>query len=117
MKPPKSSQYKGVCFDTVHQKFFAYIKAERQLFLGLFTSEHDAARAYNDKAVELFGDRAVLNIIPDDPPPPSPDEIAATCAAIREGWSDEDYQDRAPHWVGRRAEIDLMPSAFFVEMV
>lgn len=32
-------------------------------FLGRFKSKHDAAKAYNEKAIELFGEFAVLNVI------------------------------------------------------
>lgn len=65
----KVSQYKGV---TKHfHKFRAIIsyrenKKKKNIHIGLFASEHDAARAYNAKAVELFGEHACLNIIQED---------------------------------------------------
>lgn len=114
MRKPKSSRYRGVSFHITHQKWFAWIYdksnpfIKRQLFLGLFHDESDAARAYNDKAVELYGDRAILNELPADPDPPSPEEIASACAAIREGWSESDYRRRAPHWAARAAGIDFV---------
>ena len=35
----------------------------KRKYLGLFDDEEDAARAYNDKAVELFGEYANVNIL------------------------------------------------------
>ena len=40
------------------------IKTCKQKTLGYFAREIDAAEAYNDAAVELYGEFAVLNIIP-----------------------------------------------------
>lgn len=58
-----SSQYVGVSI-TKSKKWFAYINYNKKRFgLGLFDSEIDAAIAYNTKAIELFGDKAKLNII------------------------------------------------------
>ena len=36
--------------------------------LGIFKNEEDAAHAYNEKAQELFGEYAYLNVIPYVPP-------------------------------------------------
>ena len=58
------SNYKGVCFHKLEKKWVAQIKINRKgFYLGYFMSEVDAARAYNSKAVELFGEFANLNII------------------------------------------------------
>lgn len=118
---PKSSQYRGVSWHKQKGKWLAYIKDRRlimrQITIGIFSTELEAAQAYNEVAVQIHGDRAILNVLPDDPPPPEPDEIIATCAAIRQTWSEHDYRRRAPHQVGRDAEIHLMPSTLFVELV
>lgn len=36
-------------------------KNHKRYYIGTFTVEEDAARAYDKKAIELFGDKAVLN--------------------------------------------------------
>lgn len=59
-----SSKYFGVCFQKNMNKWKAEVRKERNFYmLGLFSSEHDAARAYNEKAKELFGEFANLNVI------------------------------------------------------
>ena len=61
-KNDASSKYKGVSWDKGRKKWRAYINLMRkQLFLGRFDNELEAARAYNDKAVELYGEFAHLN--------------------------------------------------------
>lgn len=63
---PHTSQYKGVCW-WEHKgtaKWLAGIRYQRKKYhLGLFTDEHEAAKAYNKKALELFGEFAQLNVI------------------------------------------------------
>ena len=57
-----SSQYKGVAYHKTKSKWCAYIKFDRKnLYLGYFDTEEDAARAHNAKAAELFGEFANLN--------------------------------------------------------
>ena len=57
-----TSIYKGVCWDKKCSKFMAYIsKSNRRKHLGYFTDEIEAAKAYNKKAIELFGEFARLN--------------------------------------------------------
>lgn len=60
----RSSQFKGVSWEKQRKKWEAYIKInKRKLFLGYFFQEKDAAKAYNKKALELFGEFAKLNNI------------------------------------------------------
>ena len=48
-------------------KWVAQIKKHQKLyFLGYFDDERDAARAYDDKAVDIFGEFARLNDVEDD---------------------------------------------------
>ena len=57
-----SSQYKGVTWDKRVNKWQAYITLNREFkYLGLFTIEKEAARAYDRAALEHFGIYANLN--------------------------------------------------------
>lgn len=59
-----SSGHKGVCWHRAEKKWRATIGFEGRLVqLGQFSNKEDAARAYNEKASELFGDFACLNEI------------------------------------------------------
>lgn len=61
------SRYKGVAWSKGSRKWRAYINNHyKQLHLGLFTCEHEAAKAYNKKARELYGEFAKLNEIIND---------------------------------------------------
>jgi hypothetical protein len=59
-----TSVYKGVCFDKRTQKWITTIKVNYKLtYIGLYDDEHDAGRAYNERAKEIFGEHAYLNKI------------------------------------------------------
>jgi hypothetical protein len=59
-----TSKYKGVFWCRRAGRFRARIVLNRkQFYLGTFHNEEDAARAYNAKAIELFGKFAYLNSI------------------------------------------------------
>ena len=61
-----SSRYKGVYWEEGSAKWRARaMKDGKQYYVGLFRGEKDAARAYNEKALELFGEFACLNEISD----------------------------------------------------
>ncbi len=66
--PKASSRYKGVTWESSRKEWHVRITGidGQRIFLGRFNSELDAARAYDEKAAELFGDFAVLNF----PKPP-----------------------------------------------
>lgn len=56
------SKYKGVSYRKDNDKWVATIMKNYEKYnLGTFDSEEEAALAYNKKAVELFGDFAVIN--------------------------------------------------------
>ena len=58
-----SSKYKGVSFYKKTSKWTAQIcPKEGRIHLGTFLTEEKAARAYDNKAKELFGDYAKLNL-------------------------------------------------------
>ena len=60
----KSSEYKGVHFRKDTGKYRAIIRVnQRNISLGQFDTAIEAAKAYNRKAVELFGEYANLNIL------------------------------------------------------
>ena len=57
-----TSGFKGVSWHISKQKWMAYIGLNnKQVYIGLFEDATSAAKAYNKKAIELFGDYAVLN--------------------------------------------------------
>ena len=57
-----SSKYKGVSWFKRRKKFQAYIKKNsKHIGLGYYANEVQAAKAYDKKAKELFGEFACLN--------------------------------------------------------
>ena len=57
-----TSIYKGVCFHKQHKKFHARIRHNgKQMHLGLFMVEKDAALAYDRMAMKLRGKYARIN--------------------------------------------------------
>ena len=62
-----TSGYKGVTYDKARSKYEVQIKFNgKKYFVGRFRNIIDAALAYNEKALELHGDFAVLNNIPEE---------------------------------------------------
>ena len=58
------SGYKGVYFSKQKNKWHAEIRKEhKKHHIGFFINKIEAAKAYNQKALELFGEYAHLNII------------------------------------------------------
>ena len=58
----KYSKYKGVCWKKESRKWVARIGFQKkEVHLGYFTSEIDAARAYDDAAKNYHGEFACLN--------------------------------------------------------
>ena len=58
-----SSKYFGVAYHKPTKKWMARIKKEGvQHYLGVYEKEEDAANAYNEKALELYGHSANLNL-------------------------------------------------------
>jgi hypothetical protein len=57
------SRFKGVCWHAAAKKWRAYIAPDRkQIHLGLYDSEMEAAEAYDRKAKEIFGEHAFTNL-------------------------------------------------------
>lgn len=62
---PTSSDFKGVYWSKNNKNWVSQITINRRTkHLGNFTSEIDAAKAYNIAAAKHFGEYACLNIIP-----------------------------------------------------
>ena len=60
-----TSKYRGVSYS--QGKIRATLQHNgRQHYLGIFASEEDAARAYDDLAAKLFGGSAILNFSPQE---------------------------------------------------
>lgn len=58
----KTSNYVGVCRNKRKNKWEASIShLKNKVWLGLFTNEIDAAKAYDKKALELYGEDAKIN--------------------------------------------------------
>jgi hypothetical protein len=69
------SGYKGVCWNKSKQRYVARIGVNnKKVECGEFKSPHDAAIAYNNKAVELYGEFAVLNEIDNSLPIITPEK-------------------------------------------
>jgi len=57
-----TSKYKGVSWDTSNKKWRARLKIDKKdIHIGRFESEVEAAKAYDEKAKELFKELAHLN--------------------------------------------------------
>ena len=64
-----TSRFKGVSWHSRRNFWVAQIQFNKiRYHLGYFTSELDAARAYNAAAIQYHGEYARLNVIPDDEP-------------------------------------------------
>ena len=60
-----SSRFLGVTFHKKARKWVVHISKYGNVeYLGLFSSETEAAKAYNKRALALHGEFANLNIIP-----------------------------------------------------
>lgn len=60
--PGFSSRFKGVMWNKQHNKWMTQIKInKKQIHLGYFSDEVEAAKAYNVAALEHFGEYARLN--------------------------------------------------------
>lgn len=62
----RSSRFKGVSWYRSRARWESYIKVDgKKRRIGYFADEIDAARAYNEAALEAWGEFARLNPVPD----------------------------------------------------
>jgi hypothetical protein len=99
----RSSKYKGVYWNGPRQKWHARIKIHgKQINLGLYVCEEDAARAYDAAALLHFGEFAYVNL-PGEQPGPSSVKFRQTSeseiAEIRRLWATGEFSQGA---IGRR---------------
>ena len=60
----RSSKYKGVSWHKINSKWLSRIYIDTHpTHIGMFQSEEDAALAYNEQAIEHFGEFANLNVV------------------------------------------------------
>jgi len=89
------SIYKGVCFHKEHKKWMAQLKKNGETeFIGYFTSEEDAAIAYNERAILMHGEFASLNVIAQPEPKITPFMLEAEKAF-------GNYMDEVVKWAGK----------------
>ena len=63
-----SSKYRGISYDKGYGKWCAMIsKDKKRVYLEYFDTEVEAAIARDKKAIEIYGDKAILNNITQDP--------------------------------------------------
>lgn len=79
-RPRGSKKYKGVYNDKRDGRFYARIKINyKTISLGGYSTEEEAATAYNEAALRYFGEFAYLNVIPhksNHQPEPHPNQPA-----------------------------------------
>ena len=62
VRKDNSSGYKGVCWFPIRKKWEAAIKDNgKRIYLGNFDTKEEAARVYDKRAREIFGEYAYLN--------------------------------------------------------
>lgn len=90
-----TSKYKGVYWDEEANKWRAGIQKSGKVYrLGMFTDETEAAKAYNEKAKELFGEYANLNKIGEDMQTYKPEEVSLSFKGLTwKGHTVEDFAE------------------------
>lgn len=60
--PHKGRKYKGVYWHTIGNKWYAQIRKDGKSYhLGMFKDDKDAARAYDEAALRMYGPEATTN--------------------------------------------------------
>jgi hypothetical protein len=99
-----SSRFKGVGYAKENHKWLAKIWGEGQrIWLGYFADEIEAARAYDRKAVELFGEFAWLNL-PEEWSPEQRRQVYADAQPLRDALKAKAAQAKAEKDKGKKAK-------------
>lgn len=65
-KERSSSKYRGVSYDKMNKKWVSQIRYQgKREYLGRYSTQEEAAQAYNNAAKEYYGEKARLNILPE----------------------------------------------------
>jgi hypothetical protein len=100
-----SSRFKGVGYSKEHRKWRARIWFESQrIWLGYFVDEIEAARAYDRKAVELFGEFARLNF-PEEWTPQQRQQVYADAQPLRDALKAKAAQAKAENSKGGKGKV------------
>jgi hypothetical protein len=106
-----ASRFKGVAYCKERHKWYVRLSTRGiRVRLGYFTDEAEAARAYDRKAVELFGEFAYLNF-PDDWPPEQRQQVYAAAQPLRDALAAkaEDKKGKSKKAKGKKAERKSTP--------
>lgn len=97
-----SSRFKGVSWHRVNRTWTAYVTFQRKrAYLGSFTDEEDAARAYDEAAVQLHGEFARTNEMLGLLPPANHNDAGQRLSKQHTSRFRGVYRHRENRWVTR----------------
>jgi len=98
------SRFKGVGYRKNRGQWFAEVRFEgKPIWLGFFDDEVEAARAYDRKAVEFFGEFAHLNF-PEEWPPERRQKVYADAQPLRDALKAKAGKAKAEKGKGKKAK-------------
>ena len=99
-----SSRFKGVGYHKMERKWYAKLRVGGiPIWLGYFVDEIEAARVYDRKAVELFGEFACLNF-PDEWPLEQRQQVYADAQPLRDTLKAKAAQTKTEKGKGKKAK-------------
>jgi len=85
-------EYRGVCWNKSHRSWHSRIEFNgKREHLGYFYTSEEAAKAYDKRAIELFGKNAIVNF---------PESLHQSSN------SKDDVEECAPYYCGKRVQKD-----------